>query len=135
MATNSAGSSTASSAPTAAVPTEDEQAEALAIEAAHDADTWGASNGGSYIGLSLGGLHTIDAAIPVGPPTPPAPYMPTSGVRGDPNGYSLTAVSSNGDAFSVNRIPGSPSLIYTCTSIGGSVNGCPASGAWTPPGP
>jgi hypothetical protein len=133
-ATNSAGSSTTSSAPTAAVPTADQQAEAVAIEAAHDADTWGASNGGSYIGLSLGGLRTIDAAIPVGPPTP-GPYIAAPpGLLGEANGYTVTAVSVNGDAFSVIRIPSSPSLIYTCTSMGGSVNGCPASGAWTPPG-
>jgi hypothetical protein len=134
-ATNSAGSSTASSAPTAAVTSADEQAEALAIEAAHDADTWGANNGGSYSGLSLAGLHTIDAAIPVGLPTP-GPYIPPSnGVLGTTNGYDVTAVSTNGDTFSVHRIPSTPTLIYSCSQNGSSVgNGC-ASGVWTPPGP
>ena len=132
-ATNSAGSSTASSAPTAAVPTADEQAEALAIEAEHDADTWGAANGGSYVGLSPSGLHAMDAAITVGPPTPAGPYLAT--FNGGPESYWLTAVSVNGDAFSVDRSPGSPFLTYSCTSMGSPVNGCPASGVWTPPGP
>ena len=132
-ATNSAGSTTAGSAPTAAVPTADEQAQALAIEAEHDADAWGAANGGSYVGLSPSGLHAMDAAITVGPPTPAGPYLAT--FNGGPESYWLTAVSVNGDAFSVDRSPGSPFLTYSCTSIGSPVNGCPASGVWTPPGP
>jgi hypothetical protein len=134
-ATNSAGSSTANSAPTAAVTSEDEQAEALAIEAAHDADTWGASNGGSYSGLSLDGLRTIDAAIPVGLPMA-GPYIPTSnGVLGTTNGYDVTAVSTNGDTFSVFRIPSTATLIYSCSKVGTSVGGGCVSGVWTPTGP
>jgi hypothetical protein len=134
-ATNSAGYTTASSAPTAAVPTEDQQAEALAIEAAHDADAWGAGNGGSYIGLSASALHTIDATIPVGLPTA-GPYIPTSnGALGTTNGYDVTAVSTNGDTFSVVRIPSTATLIYSCSISGGSVGGGCASGVWTPPGP
>ena len=134
-ATNSAGASAANSAPTASVPTADEQAEALAIEAAHDADTWGASNGGSYLGLSLADLRTIDAAIPVGLPGP-GTYIPeTSGVLGTTHGYDVTAVSTNGDMFSVVRSPGMATLTYSCSNIGGSVGGGCASGIWTPPGP
>ena len=130
-ATNSAGASTANSAPTAPVPTEDEQAEALAVEAAHDADTWGASNGGSFLGLSLADLRTIDAAIPVGLPAA-GPYVPSNGVLGTARGYTVTAVSTNGDTFSVARIPVG-TLVYTCTDNASSV-GC-VSGSWTPPGP
>ncbi len=133
-ATNSAGASTADSAPTALVPTDDEQAEALAVEAAHDADTWGASNRGSYLGLSLADLRTIDAAIPVGLPAA-GPYVPESnGVLGTPRGYTVTAVSANGDTFSVVRIPVG-ALVYSCTDNAGSVGGSCASGSWTPPGP
>jgi hypothetical protein len=133
-ATNSAGASTANSAPTAPVPTEDEQAEAVAVEAAHDADTWGASNGGSYLGLSLADLRTIDAAIPVGLPAA-GPYIPESnGVLGTARGYTVTAVSTNGDTFSVVRSPGG-ALIYSCTDNAGSVGGSCASGSWTPAGP
>ena len=132
-ATNSAGASTANSAPTAPVPTEDEQAEALAVEAAHDADTWGASNGGSYLGLSLADLRTIDAAIPVGLPAA-GPYVPESnGVLGTARGYTVTAVSTNGDTFSVVRIPVG-ALIYSCTDNAGSGGGSCVSGSWTPPG-
>lgn len=130
-ATNSGGSSTASSAPTAAVTSEDERAQALAVEAAHDADTWGASHGGSYRDLSLAGLRSIDAAIPVGPPTA-GPYIPTSsGVSGTANGYVVTAVSTTGDTYTVVRIPSTPTLIYSCANIVGSVE-C-VSGTWTPP--
>jgi type IV pilus assembly protein PilA len=99
----------------------DTDAKALAHTAQTAIETFGVDNNGDYSGATGADLNTIE-------PTVPASIGVTdSGGAGTPgtDSYRVTATSSTGTTFSVDRSGGT--FTYPCAPVGG---GCPTGGDW-----
>ena len=107
--------------------------DAKAKENAHTAqvavETFGTEHGGSYSGVNLTALHTIEPTISTteGVVGNPAAVPPTSSVEGlivsssAPNKYEIQSISSNGHDFKIVNEAGAMS--YPCTPE--ATGGCP----------
>jgi type IV pilus assembly protein PilA len=98
--------------------------DAAAKELAHSeqvvAETYATDNSGSYIGLGLNTLNQYEATIQTAQGNGNAYAIAPSNLTA--TGYTVTAVSTNGDHFMINRANG-PTTRTCSGSGGGCVNG------------
>jgi type IV pilus assembly protein PilA len=98
--------------------------DAAAKELAHSeqvvAETYATDNSGSYVGLGLNTLNQYEATIQTAAGNGNAYAIAPSNLTA--TNYTVTAVSTNGDHFMINRVNGATTR--TCSgSGGGCVNG------------
>ena len=106
----------------------DASAKELAHSAQIAAETYGTDNSGSYVGLTPAVLNTYEATIQVGSGNGNAFIATPGGVSGvSATAYTVTATSTLGDTFSINRASNG-TITRTCSPV--STGGCPASGTW-----
>ena len=122
-ATSTTGSTTAAAALSA-----DQAAEQLARSAASTAMTYGTNNNGNYSGMTAAALHSLEAAIQVGPGAGNAYIDPDTGVTilDSGAGFTVTATSTTGDTFSAGEsATGTPT--QSCT---GTASSACQDGSW-----
>jgi type IV pilus assembly protein PilA len=102
--------------------------DAAAKELAHSeqvaAESYSTDHSGNYTGLSLALLNQYEATIQTSAGNGNA-YASTP--TGTTSGYTVTAVSTNGDTFSIVRLNGATNR--TCTPATGVSGGC-VNGTW-----
>jgi hypothetical protein len=137
IACQAVGGSAASGFSTAPLPSSSVQATMTALDSDDDipaeqlADTaqaaaidYGVTQGGSYSGLTLSVLKSLNPAIAIDPGSG-GPYMVSA--FGSPNTFSVTAVSVDGDTYSIDQTNGG--TFRTCTSMPGISFECD-NGVW-----
>lgn len=108
----------------------DKAGDSKAKENAHTAqvavETFATEHGGSYAGVTLGNLHTIEPEISATPGQEASGVGTKEGiiVSGTATGYEIKSVASTGNIFTIKNTGGE--LSFTCTKPGSG--GCPAAG-------
>jgi type IV pilus assembly protein PilA len=105
----------------------DASAKELAHSAQVAAETYATDNSGSYVGLTPAILNTFEATIQVGSGNGNAFIAPGGVSNLATNTYTVTATSTLGHTFAVNRASNG---LITRTCLPLSTGGCPASGNW-----
>ncbi len=125
FADNSSGSSTSTS-----TQNDDAAAEELAHTLQVAAETVATDNNGSYDSITPSVLNSYEQTIQIGSGGGNA-YVENvntaAGVIGTASSYTVTATSTTGDTFSINRLSNG-SLTRTCAPAG--TGGCNGSGSW-----
>ena len=104
----------------------DAQAKELARTAETTAETISVDNGGSYAKVSLGELKAYEPTIVTGTGTPTKEAWLTL-AEGTANTYKVTATSTSGDTFTIERAA-TGEIARKCVQVSGS-KGCPT-GSW-----
>ena len=106
----------------------DAAAKELAHSAQVAAETIGTDNGGSYALVTPSLLNTYESTIQIGPANNNAYIATPGGASGTATGYTVTATSTTGDTYSINRAANG-TITRTCLNSG-SNTGCPSSHSW-----
>ena len=107
----------------------DAAAKELAHSAQVAAETIATDNGGSYALVTPALLNTYESTIQVGSTPPGNAYIATpGGASGTATTYTVTATSTNGDTYTIQRAANG-TITRTCLNSG-SNTGCPSSRSW-----
>jgi type IV pilus assembly protein PilA len=107
----------------------DSQAKELARTAETTAETYATDHNGEYKGLSAAEINTYEKTIPIVKKEKEAWLSAVAEVESG-KGYKVTATSTSGDTFSVEKT-GTGEVVRTCTTSGGKFpeGGC-VNGDW-----
>jgi type IV pilus assembly protein PilA len=106
----------------------DAQAKEMARAALQAAETYSTDHGGLYVGISAPELNKIEPTIQTTAGNNNA-YLFKAEEEESGKGYMITATSTNGDAFSIEK-NANGTVVRTCTvKAGNNKGGCPT-GTW-----
>ena len=100
---------------------QDADAKATVRTAQTAMETFATDNDGSYGGVTEGDLTTIENTLD-------AEQLTAVAEADGGDGYSITATSSTGNTFTIDRDGVTGQSTYTCTATG--EGGCPTNGSW-----
>jgi type IV pilus assembly protein PilA len=106
----------------------DASAKELAHSAQVAAETIGTDNSGSYASVTPTALNTYEATIPIASGGGNAWIANPGGASGTATTYSVTATSTTGDTYTIQRAANG-SISRTCANAPGQ-SACPASRSW-----